>query len=126
MYEVTAVALTFSGLLMFFVFCVQLCIRTFEIFIYGVFGFVLSAPAKIKDGGIRFATYNQVMLTKLFNAFLCFAGYLIIINILPSLLNYVEKINLETKFTPSNIFKTIIEGTLIMSSFLMLKSLSTE
>ncbi len=111
----------------FFEFLLAITNRVYEIFLFGIIGIGLASSAIVSDNGKRMGTYNSIMLTKLFNAFFCFLGYLIVINILPSIIPLIQNGDFETHYSKSDMYlRNILSMVIVLASFMLLKSLSTE
>lgn len=110
----------------FFEFCIALANRVYEIFLFGTIGIGLASSAIVSDNGKRMSTYNAIMMTKLFNAFLCVLGYLVVINLLPLIVEGIQDGSYETHYSKLDSLKAVLTMVVILASFMILKSLSTE
>ncbi len=110
----------------FFEFAIALSIRSFELIFYGVIGLGLSSSAYMSDEGKRLNQYNSVMLTKIINAFLLILGYFVTIYFLPAINNSIMNGEFETHYSNVESVRLVLIYAITLSSFWMLKSLSTE
>ncbi len=110
----------------FFEFCIALANRVYELFLFGTIGIGLASSAIVSDNGKRMSTYNAIMMTKLFNAFLCVLGYLIVINLLPLIVEGIQNGSYDTTYSTIDDLKAVLTMVVVLASFMILKSLSTE
>lgn len=110
----------------FMTFCISLAVRVYEVVAFGVLGIIFASSGMVHDNGKRLSTYNSVILTKIFNALLCIVSYLFFLNFLPYIIDNINKTHFDTTYSSDAVLSIVLSSSVVIGSFILLKSLSTE